>query len=300
MDLNEIVVFARVVEDGSFTAAARHLGMPKSTVSRKVSDLEQRLGARLLQRTTRRLHLTDVGHTYYQYARRVVGEVEEAELAVTRMQEAPRGLLRVSAPLSVGWLGPVVTSFLRRHPDVDVEMLGTDRVVNLIEEGFDLAVRAGRLADSTLIARPLGAMRSYIVASPGFLAQHGTPGSPEDLSRIDCVVFGGPREPSTWRLHADGKATPFKVRARYVVNDFDMVQAATLEGLGVAMLPIFRCIADLRAGRLVRILGAWCSPDVPMHAVYPSTRHLSPKVSAFLDHLREKMTPPPWELGPVP
>lgn len=300
MDLNEIVVFARVVDAGSFTAAARQLGMPKSTVSRKVAELEERLGARLLQRTTRKLHLTDVGHTYVQYARRVVGELEEAELAVTRMQEAPRGLLRVSAPLSVGWLGPIVTSFLRRYPDVEVEMLGTDRVVDLIEEGFDIAVRAGRLADSTLIARPLGVMRSYIVASPAFLAEHGTPASPEDLARTDCVAFGGVREPTIWRLQADGKTTPFKIRARFVVNDFDMVQEAALGGLGVAMLPIFRCIDDLRAGRLVRLLREWCSPDIPMHAVYPSTRHLSPKVSAFLDHIRDKMTPPPWELGPVP
>lgn len=300
MDLNEIVVFARVVEAGSFTAAARDLGMPKSTVSRKVSDLEERLGARLLQRTTRKLSLTDVGNTYYQYARRVVDEVEEAELAVTQMQEAPRGLLRITTPLTFRYLGPIVTSFLARYPDVQVQMVGTDRVVDLVDEGFDLAVRAGKLADSTLIARSLGSESNVIAASPAFLEAHGTPSSPSELAEVDCIAFGGLRDPNTWVLHADGETVSATVSARLTVNDFEVVRQVAVAGGGIALMPLSLCCDDLRAGRLVRVLPDWCTASAPIHAVYPSTRHLSPKVSAFLDHLQAAMTPPPWDRDPEP
>ena len=300
MDLNEILVFARVVEAGSFTGAARVLAMPKSTVSRKVSELEERLGARLLQRTTRKLSLTDVGQTYYQHAARVVAELEEAELAVGRMQDAPRGLLRVTAPLNFGVLGPIVASFLVRYPEVRVDLVCADRVVDLVEEGFDLAVRAGPLADSSLIARQLGTFESLAVASPRFVAKHGRPQAPHDLEHLDCVIFGAGTEPTRWTLRHGGKTVAVRVAPRLTVNDFDFLVDATLAGLGVAMLPVFRCISLIRAKRLRRVLPEWSSSGVPIHAVYPSTRHLSPKVKAFTDHLREQMTPPPWERGPLP
>lgn len=296
MDLNEIVVFARVVDTGSFTAAARELGMPKSTVSRKVSDLEERLGARLLQRTTRKLHLTDVGTTYYQHARRVVDEIEEAELAVTRMQQSPRGLLRITTPVNFGYLGSIVVSFLQRYPQVRVEMFGTDRMVDLVEEGFDLAIRAGPLADSSLIARPLGAEQNLLVASPSFLANTPAPQTPADLAHTDCVAFGGFSDPTTWRLARGGKMSAFRVAARLIVNDFDDVCRAAIAGLGIAMLPIDRCAGPLRTGELVRVLPDWSSSEVQIYAVYPSTRYLSPKVSAFLEHLRAHTSPPPWQL----
>ena len=300
MDLNEILVFAKVVESGSFTGASRELDMPKSTVSRKVSELEERLGARLLHRTTRNLRLTDVGRAFYQHAERVVAEAEEAELVVGRMQEVPRGLLRVTAPLSFGYLAPIVASFLRRYPDVQLEMVCADRVVDLVQEGFDIAIRAGSLADSSLVARNLGVLRSYLVASPAFLERNGTPRAPSELERFDCVVFGAGPERSSWKLHASRKSVAVNVRARFVVNDFDFLDEAALSGLGVTMLPAFRCIEHLRAKRLMRVLPEWCSPVTPLHAVYPSARHLSPKVTAFLDHMRESMTPPPWEVGPPP
>lgn len=300
MDLNEILIFSHVVKAGSFIGAARKLGIPKSTVSRKVSELEERLGARLLQRTTRSLSLTDVGYTYYQHAARVVAEVEEAELAVTRMQEAPRGLLRVTAPLNFGYLGPIVASFLTRTPDVQVELVCSARIVDLVQEGFDLAVRAGELADSTLIAQNLGVLKSLLVATPKFLAQHGAPERPEDLERFDCLAFGGSPDRANWRLRRDGETLTVPVKPRLIVNDFDFIDEAVRSGLGIAMLPIYRCIDDLRSKKLRRVLPQWWSPDILLHAVTPSSRHLSPKVRAFLDHLRTHMTPPPWERGPVP
>jgi DNA-binding transcriptional LysR family regulator len=295
MDLNEIVVFTKVVQAGSFIGAARELDMPKSTVSRKVSDLEERLGARLLQRTTRTLRLTEVGQAYYQHAARVVAEAEEAELAVTRLQGTPRGQLRVTTPLNFDYFAPIVTSFLERYPEVEVEIIGTDRVVDLVQEGFDVALRAGKLADSSLVGWSLGALRSLVVASPKFLARHGTPKVPADLANFECLVFGAASDGANWKLHREGKTVSVAVRGRLVVNDFEYLDQAAREGLGIAMLPINRCAEDLEHRRLRRVLGEWCSPEIPLHAVYPSTRHLSPKVKAFLEHVREGMTPPPWE-----
>src|SRR6266850_380335 len=177
MDLNEMLVFARIVQAGSFTAAAAALGMPKSTVSRKLSELEERLKARLLQRTTRKLSLTDVGRTYYDYCVRIVGEIEDAERAVSSLQETPRGLLRVTAPINVAFLGPIVSDFLKRYPEVRLELFCTGRAVDLVEERFDLGIRAGVLADSTLIARSLGSVRWFLVASPAYVEKRGRPRS---------------------------------------------------------------------------------------------------------------------------
>lgn len=267
MDLNEFLVFTKVVEAGSFIGASRALEMPKSTVSRKVSELEERLGARLLQRTTRKLSLTDVGQAFHQHAVRVVTEAEEAELVVGRMQEVPRGLLRVTTPLNFGYLGPIVASFLARYPEVQVEMVCADRVLDLIQEGFDVAVRAGHLADSALIARSLGVLRNYVVASPGFLEKNGTPKEPQDLEHFDCVVFGAGTDRTSWKLHRDRKALTVQVKARFTVNDFDFLDEAALSGLGVAMLPEFRCVEYIRTSRLERVLPEWWSPEIPLHAV---------------------------------
>lgn len=295
MDLNALVVFVKVVEAGSFTAAARELDMPKSTVSRKLSELETDLDAQLLHRTTRRLSLTDQGRALYRHAARVVAEAEEAAQAVNRLQETPRGRLRVTTPLSFGYLGPALAGFLGRHPEVELEVVCADRVVDLIEEGFDVAIRAGRLADSSLIARSLGALRSYVVASPGFLKRHGIPRQPSDLSRYPAVVFGAGADPSLWTLHAEGQMEVVRVQPRLVVNDFDLLEAAALEELGLAMMPMFRCDALLRAKRLRRVLPTWCSAEIPLHVVYPSTRHLSPKVRAFVEHLQESLATLPWK-----
>lgn len=289
MDLNEIAVFAKVVEVGSFVRASRELSMPKSTVSRKVSGLEERLGARLLQRTTRKLSLTDVGRAYYAHAARVLEEIEAAELAVTRLQEVPRGLLRVSVPVNVSYMGPHFTSFLQRYPEVDLEMVCSDRVIDLIEEGFDLAIRIGKLADSSLIARYLGSSKSYAVASPRLLQHRGALKSPKELERFPAVLFGAMPEPTVWRLVRGDEAAKVTLRPRFVVNDFDLVHGAALDGQGIALLPEERAQDDLNTKKLVRLLPEWCSPAVPIHAVYPSTRHLSPKVKAFVEHLQTQM-----------
>ena len=299
MDLNEILVFARVVQAGSFTAAAAQLGLPKSTVSRKVSALEERLKSRLLQRTTRKLSLTDVGRTYYDYCARIVGEVEDGERAVSRLQETPRGLLRVTAPVSVAFLGPIVSDYLRRYPEVRVDLFCTSRAVDLVEERFDVGIRAGPLPDSTLIARSLGQVQWFLVATPAYLKRRGRPRSPEDLKQHDCLLFGVGLDGAGVRLESAERSVQVAISARLVVTDMDVLHAVTTAGLGIALLPAFLCVEELRTGRLERVLADWNAPSTPVHVVYPSTRHLSPKVKTFVDHLQQRMTPPPWELEPM-
>lgn len=299
-DLNEVVVFARVVQHQSFTAAARELRMPKSTVSRKVTDLEERLGVRLLQRTTRTLHLTDEGRTYYDYCARILGELDDAERAVGRLRGIPRGLLRVTTPLNFDFLGPILADFVKKHAEVVLEVIATDCVVGLVEDGFDVAVRAGTLADSSLVARPLATIRRMAVASPSYVRKHGRPTEPRDLAEHDCVVFGSGTSPATWRFEKGGATEDVTVKARFVINDFDAVFDAAVAGVGVAVLPIYRAVAAVRERKLEHVLREWYSPRATVHAVYPSTRHLAPKVKAFVDFLQVRFTPPPWEVGPTP
>lgn len=287
MDLNELVIFARVVQAGSFTAAAQGLRMPKSTVSRKVSELETRVGAQLLQRTTRKLRLTEVGRTYYEHCARIVSEAEQAELAVTRMQATPHGLLRVTTPLTFSFIGPLVSKFLQQYPEVQLELVCSDRTVDLMEEGFDLAVRAGRLADSSLMARRLGSVERVVIAAPSYLKARGMPKTPKDLEKHDCLLFGTGLENNVWTLNSGGRSVDVKVPARVVVNEPDMLYAVARAGSGIALLPNLHFSSELAAGRLQRILPDWSSTGAPVHAVYPSTRHHSPKVMAFVECLRE-------------
>ena len=300
MDLNEIAVFTRVVQAGSFTAAARLLAMPKSTVSRKVSELEERLNARQLQRTTRKLSLTDAGRTYFDYGVRIVNEIEAAESAVGSLQDTPRGALRVTAPLNAAWLGDIVADFLKRYPEVQLELLCTGRNVDLIEERFDLGIRAGVLADSSLVARSLGSVTWYLVATGGYLKRRRRPRAPEDLADHDCLFFGAGSTTVELRLASGERSVDVAVPAHLLVSDMDIVHAAASAGLGIALLPAFRCVDDLRAHRFERVLGAWSAPATPVHAVYPTARHVSAKVKRFVEHLQNRMTPSPWETGPSP
>jgi DNA-binding transcriptional LysR family regulator len=299
-DLNEIMVFTRVVQAGSFIAASAQLGIPKSTVSRKVADLERRLNARLLQRTTRKLSLTDVGRIYFDQCARIVSEIEDAERMVTSLQNNPRGPLRVTAGPNAAFLAPIVSDYLKRYPEVRIELVTTTRAVDLVEERFDLGIRAGTLSDSTLVARLLGRVGWFLVATPGYLERRGRPSTPEDLREHDYLFFGPGLDVVGPRLEKDGRTVQLALSPRMAASDMEVLHAVATTGLGIALLPAFLCVADLRARQMERVLPDWNAPSIPVHAVYPSTRHLSPKVKTFLDHLQARMTPPPWELGPAP
>lgn len=286
MDLNELAVFVEVVRAGSFTAAGRELDMPKSTVSRRVSELEARLGSQLLQRTTRKLGLTDVGREFFERCSRVIADAREAEQLVARAQAVPTGTLRVTLPPLFGFLGPIVADYLRQHPGVLVEVVCTDRRVDLVGEGFDLAIRAGELEDSTLIARRLGALPLHLVAAPSYLREHGQPRTPADLRRHETIAFSGGDEDLVWRLRSKEGTAEVRLRPRLVANDHDLLLEAACAGRGIARVPAFRCERALEAGELRRVLPRWSSPEVPVHALYPSGRHPAPKLRAFLDLLK--------------
>jgi DNA-binding transcriptional LysR family regulator len=300
MDLNEILVFARVVQTGSFTLAARQLGMPKSTVSRKVSELESRLDSRLLQRTTRKLSLTDVGRTYFDYCARIVSELEQAERAVSSLHDKPRGLLRITAPVNMSFLGPIIGDYLKRYAEVQIELFCTQRSVDLVEERYDLAIRAGQLADSTLIGKSLGSSRWLFVATPAYLKKRGRPKSPEQLTRHDLLLFGAAGQDTQLALARNGQSTEISVTPRLLASDLDVLLAVVAASQGLGLLPAFMSLPGIRTGVLECVLRDWDVPVTPVHVVYPSTRHLSPKVKSFVDHLQRRMTPPPWELGPAP
>ncbi len=293
IDWNEMVVYCKVVEAGSFVGAARNLGLPKSTVSRKVARLEDRLGVRLLHRTTRVVRTTPVGQAYYERCASLVADAEDAERVVTSAQERPTGLLRITTSSLIGerWLGSLVTEYLSSNPDVRIDLLMTNRMVDIVDEGYDLAFRAGVLPDADLIARRLQRGRTVLVASPDYVAARGAPASLDDLASHDCIIVGNDSKRGVWAL-AD---TRVAVSGRLAVNDIRMAHDAALAGLGIARVPSFLVAEDIGAGRLVRVL-----PQIPdnfggLYAVYPSRRHLSTAVRSFVDFVVDRFAEsPPW------
>lgn len=285
LDLDDVRLFTEVVQAGSFTKASRKLGIPKSTVSRRVGELEDRLGVLLLQRTTRKLHLTHAGELYFARTARIMDELEDAEKALAELQSEPRGLLRITTPSDLsGALPPLLSAFQDQYPLVELVVFPTGRRVDLIAEGFDLALRAGSAVDSNLVARTLLKSHLSIVASPSYLAKHGAPTCLEDLSQHRCVVFSNQSVEGTWDLVGpDGGVNQVPVKGRFAARDFGILRAAVLRGEGLGFLPLLSFGADLRSGALVRVLSEYRSPESALRAVFPSKRHLSPKVRAFVD-----------------
>jgi DNA-binding transcriptional LysR family regulator len=296
LNLNDMAIFSRVVEAGSITGAAKLLGLPKSTVSRKIALLEESLGVRLLERTTRALKLTEIGATYFEHCSRIVSEAEEANLAVTQMQATPRGKLRITAPTEFGslYLGAILAAYLQQYPGVEVEVELTNRVVDLIDEGFDLAIRAGSLPDSSLIARKLASERVFICASPAYLEAHGKPLNPEDLSGHEMILSPASPRGHLRLLSEKGETVTVAIGGSLRVNSLAIARDAAATGLGLVALPEMICWEDLHSGRLQIAIEGWALPGTGIHAVYPSPRHLSAKVKTFIDFLQEKLTPPPW------
>ena len=296
-NLSGMAVFAQVVESRSFTKAAQRLGMSKAAVSKQVSRLEERLGARLLNRTTRRLSLTEIGAAFYERCARIVAEAEEAELAVTRLHAAPRGTLRVDAPLSFGlqYLAPILPDFMVQNPELSVDLTFNDRFVDLVEEGYDVAVRIARLPDSSLIARKLSESRSVVCAAPAYWQRRGRPAHPADLAAHDCFAYSYLATRNEWRFRGPDGPASVRISGSLTANNGDVLREAALAGLGVVMLPLFMVCDDLRAGRLEPVLRDFQSDPAGIHAVYPHNRHLSAKVRAFIDHLVAALDPAPWE-----
>ena len=297
MDLNDIVVFTKVAETKSFTGAAEALGLPKSTVSRKLAQLEERLGVRLVQRTTRKLALTDIGEAYYARCSRIVADVVEAEHVVMDMQSTPRGRLRMSSTVDFAtrYLGGIVAEFLAAHPDITIELEASDRVVDLIEDGFDLAVRFGPMPESTLIARRMCTVNLVLCCSPSYAAR-GLPKTIDELDAHDHVLFIPTSRNQTWTLFAEGTEQTYEFGrpARFACNNYGAVREVAIAGGGVALLTDFMIAKDLAQGTLVPVLPEWRTRATEVHAVYPARQNVPPRLTLFLDHLAKALNPPPW------
>jgi DNA-binding transcriptional LysR family regulator len=291
MDLNRVSAFVRVVQDGSFTAAAKALGLPKSSVSRSIAQLEQDLGIRLLHRTTRQLHLTDAGAAFYERVSRALGDIDEATLAASDTHAELRGAVRITAPVDIGvWaLAPLVARFVRKHPQIRVELLLTGRTVDLVAEGVDLAVRAGPLRDSSLIARRIGELQAFAYASPRYLARRGAPQTMKELAQHDCVLFRATNGRATWEFEtAEGKKESVAVTGPLACDDMSFVRKAVMSGAGIGVIPAFLCARAVQSGRLVRVLDDLVLNGAVLHLAYPSARFVPQRVVVLRDFfLRE-------------
>ncbi len=296
---SEMAAFVRVVDSKGFSAAAAGLGLTPSAVSKLVTRLETRLGVRLLQRTTRALHLTEEGEVFYAAAQRIVGEIETLEDQITGHSGTPQGLLRVTTSLAFAshQLAPVLSEFLARHPLVQLDLLPTDRVIDMVEEGIDIAIRIGRLADTSFMARKIGEDKRLICAAPSYLARHGTPRRPEELARHNCIVSRERVYLNRWPFKIDGQVSEIEVGGRVAINEGEMQMQLALQGIGIARLTRLTLARAIRDGALVSLLDDFSADEpVAIHAVYPHRRHLAAKVPAFVNFLIEKFTPPPWEI----
>lgn len=297
--LQGLEIFVAVVQHGSFSAAARELGVSKSHTSKQISQLEDRLGARLLNRTTRKLVLTDVGASFYERCRGIMDDIAEAELAVSQMVEEPTGLLRLAVPMSFGqdFVAPALAEFLEKYPDVEVDMHLNDRKVDIVDEGFDLAVRVGNLDDSSLIARKLAPVGMHLAAAPSYLEQRGRPKTLEDLAEHDCMVYSYSNPPDLWRFERDGQPFSVRVRCRLRANNGEALLAAATHGLGIVHLPDWMIHNAVKAGELEVILRDKGSAYSAVWALYPHNRHLSTKVRVLVDFLAERFgLRCPWKL----
>jgi DNA-binding transcriptional LysR family regulator len=299
---SDIEAFVRVVEAGGFTAAAKNLGMTPSAISKLVGRLEDRLGARLFRRTTRRLSLTQEGEAFYRHGARIANDIAEAERAVTELGRVARGTLRVNAAMNFGHhqIEPILAEFLDRYPEMRIDLTLSDSFVNLVEEEVDVAIRAGHLADSSLVARKLGEFGRVIVATPEYLRRRGTPLTPDDLTQHNCIVFGLQTHLNNWPFHEPGgkpgETRSIAVNGNVVANNGETVVQLALHGVGIARLSEFAVGDAIRKGQLVSLLqNSHASDRMPISAVYLPPKGTQPKVRAFVDFLVEKFLPvPPW------
>lgn len=297
--LAALTAFVRVVERGSFTAAAEDLRLSRAMTSKHVQDLEAHLGVRLLSRTTRRVSLTEEGRLYHARCAEVLAALAEADQSVTARQAEPQGLLRLNGPVSFGthYLAPAIADFTAAHPRVAVDMVLVDRVVDLVDEGYDLAVRIGALASSSLIARRLAPCRLVVCAAPDYLARQGAPTRPADLAGHNCLDYSYGGLSGVWRFSGPAGEEAVPIAGNLIINNGDALRAAALRGQGIVVLPTFIVGADLRAGTLRRVLADHALPELGIHAVYPSGRHLPAKVRAFIDFLAGRLggETPAWD-----
>ena len=292
-DLNDIAVFVKVAQFMSFSRAARALGMPVSTVSRKVASLENQLGVTLMQRTTRKLSLTAQGRAYYNQCSEPLSNLFDAESALTQTQKKPEGLLRISVPVIMGQkpFYEFISALLKKYPRVHVDLFITNLFVDLVADNIDVAIRFGELRDSTIIAKRIGRSVRYLVASPDYLKGRTAPAKPEDLTNHQCVLLNGRNNEAEWHLVNDRKSVKLHVSGPVSSRDFQSVSAFTHKGHGIGLLPSNYCEEEIRRRDLVRILPEWSSLEIFIQVVYPTRRFIPSRLQLFLDELKAWKSP---------
>lgn len=284
MNLNEISIFIKVVEAGSFIGAAKTLGMPKSTVSARLSSLEKRLGVTLIRRTTRKLNVTDAGKAYYQQCLLAFSQIMAAEELVTQGQSTPHGLLRITAPIELGGalLPKVIEEFTKRYPEVKLEVILSDKTVDLVSEGIDIAIRAGNLRDSNLMSKKLGTIYFAPFASPKYLKKAKELKSPKDLED-HCIITFTPLGAEEWKLVSSKDKQTIRMTKSMAINDLNLIKSLTISGLGISLIPTFLCLDENKSGKLIRVLKDWRTELRPVHFVYPSQKFVTPTIKAFIE-----------------
>jgi DNA-binding transcriptional LysR family regulator len=296
--LDAMNAFARVVAAGSYAEAARRLGLTRSAVSKAVTELEQLLGVRLLDRTTRKVTATEAGRAYYERVTGILADVESTESAVSRLHEEPKGLLKINAPMSFGtlYLGPAIAEFMVAYPELRIELLLNDRFIDPVEEGVDVTVRIGALPDSSLIARRLAPARRVLAASPAYLKTHGTPRTPEELTQHRALTFGNMQAVQRWELSRGGETFNVPVTSCLCSNNGDVLRAVALNGNGILLLPTFLVGPDIAAGKLKIVLPDYEPAGLGIYALYAPNRYLAAKTRVFIDFLAQRFGPEPeWD-----
>ncbi|MGX2038923.1 LysR substrate-binding domain-containing protein [Methylocaldum sp. MU1018] len=297
--LTSMLVFTKVAKAGSFASAAKELGLSRAMATKHVMQLENGLGIRLLNRTTRNLSLTEVGMVYLERCLQILDEMEEMEIAVTRLQTEPRGTLKVNATPFFGayHLAPAIAAYMEAFPDVNVELVLQAGYIDLIEEGFDLAIHLDEMRDSSLIARKLGSSQRIVCGSPDYFKKHGIPRTPDDLRKHNCLTNSSLPPRDHWQFSIPGgETTVVKVTGNMEANVADALRMAAINGLGLILLPTYMVGQDIRKGRLSPVLTDYVPAPLEIHAVYPHRKHLSAKVRTFVDFLSERFHPKPyWE-----
>ncbi len=284
MNFNEIAVYIKVVQKGSFTGAAQALGMPKSTVSMKITSLEKRLGVSLIKRSTRKLKVTQAGEVFFLRATKGIEEILAAEGALRSESVEPQGRLRITAPVDLGnfILPELTTSFIKKYPKVQIELLLTDRRVDFLEEDVDLAIRAGQLKDSSLIAKRVGEDEFRIFASPKYVKEHGKPSSLKALASHSCIMVSAVSS-TEWRFQTAHRPVTVSLPQRIVVNDMGLARSLAVQGAGLSFLPSYLCMPDIKAGGLIPVLTDYRSKINPIHFVYPSQRYVPAAIKSFIE-----------------
>ena len=296
--IDSMGVFAKVVEKQSFSGAARELRLSQAAVSKHVRALEDWLGAQLMNRTTRRLNVTEIGALVYERCERILDEIDDVRQSTSALQTAPRGVLHLAAPVSFGitQLGPVLADYLSRYPEVVVDVTLDDRFIDLVEEGFDLALLIGELQDSSLVARRLAPVRFVLCASPFYVEQHGAPREPADLTNHRCLFYSLRAIPGEWRFKGPEGEVSLRINGRFRSNNGNMLHAAMLGGAGIGLAPTFVVGKDLAEGRLVSLMPDYQPIGSELSAIYPPGRNLSAKVRSMIDFLAARFGPePPWD-----